>query len=69
MPEGCALIQRDLDRLEKWVDRNLMQFNREMCKILHVWRNNPSTVFKNYTHFIHVLCIISAISTIIIPVS
>lgn len=25
--EGRATVQRDADRLEKWVDRNLMKFN------------------------------------------
>ncbi|PKU46142.1 hypothetical protein llap_3554 [Limosa lapponica baueri] len=29
MPEGRATSQKDLDRLEKWVDRNLVKFNNE----------------------------------------
>lgn len=35
-PDGCAAIQRDLSRLEKWVERNLIQFNT----VLHWDRNN-----------------------------
>ena len=31
-PEGCAAVQRDLGRLESWVERNLMEFNRGKCK-------------------------------------
>jgi len=48
-PEGCAAIQRDLNRLEKWADTDLMNFNTGGCKVLPLGRNNPRRQYIQYT--------------------
>ena len=38
-PEGCATIQQDMDKLESWVGRSLMTFNKSKCRVLHLGNN------------------------------
>jgi len=45
-PKGCAAIHRDLDRLESWVQRNLMKFTKAKCRVLHLERNNPMQQYR-----------------------
>jgi len=46
VPEGRDVIQRELDRLEKWACANLIKFNKAKCKVLHMGRSTPKHKYR-----------------------
>ena len=40
MLESCAVIQQDLNRLKSWAEKDLMEFNKGKCRVMHMERNN-----------------------------
>jgi len=43
MSERRAILQRDLDRLEEWASKNIMKFNNDKYKALHLDITNESS--------------------------
>jgi len=39
--EGRTSLLEDLDRLEEWANKNLLKFNKDKCKVLHLGKHNP----------------------------
>ncbi|RMC15796.1 hypothetical protein DUI87_08000 [Hirundo rustica rustica] len=39
-PQGCAALQRDLDRVERWAERNLLILNQGKCRVLYLGKND-----------------------------
>lgn len=39
-------VQKDLNRLVKWVYRHLMKFIKGKCKALHLGKNNAMTQYR-----------------------
>jgi len=41
LPEGCADIQRGINRLEKWASGNLKECSNGKCKVPHQGEEQP----------------------------
>lgn len=44
--ESGDAIQKDLNRQQKWADRNLMDFIKSKYKLLHLGCDNPVPLYK-----------------------
>ncbi|KAJ7400656.1 rna-directed dna polymerase from mobile element jockey-like [Pitangus sulphuratus] len=45
-PEGCVALQKNINRLQRWTEKNSLKFNKGKCRVLHLGRNNPMHQYR-----------------------
>ncbi|TRZ17407.1 hypothetical protein HGM15179_009710 [Zosterops borbonicus] len=48
-PESCAALQRHLDRLETWAEKNNLKFIKGKSRVLQLGRNEPLHLYRPRT--------------------
>ncbi|KAJ7395815.1 rna-directed dna polymerase from mobile element jockey-like [Pitangus sulphuratus] len=44
--ECCAALQRDLERSERWAEKNLLKSSKSKCRVVHLGKNNPRHQYR-----------------------
>lgn len=44
--DSCGALQSDLDRLEKWANKNVMKFTKGKCEVLYLGRNKSMHQYR-----------------------
>lgn len=45
-PECCAVLQKELNRLERWAEMNHLKFIKGKCRVRHLGRKYPKNQYR-----------------------